>query len=76
MVNRRRSARGILAGTEGRDPGQGFPVEHLEALPLGSKLPAPLVKCGLSLGELATEEANLILEVRDQDVGGRWVGRS
>ncbi len=75
MLGRWCCARGILAGTQRRDPGQGFPVEHVEALPFGSEFPAPLIKRGLSISELATQEANLVPEVRDQGVGRRWVGR-
>ena len=34
----------ILAGTERRDPGEGFPVQHVEPFPLGGQHPVPLSK--------------------------------
>ncbi len=62
--------RGILAGTEGRDPGQRFPVEHVEALPLGGQLAAPLI-------ELVAEVSVLLFQLVDEFPGGgrhgvRW----
>ncbi len=38
------SDRGILAGTQRRDPGEAFAVEHVKSLPRGVQFPAPLIE--------------------------------
>ncbi len=67
--------RGILPGTERRDPGQRFPVQHVEPLPLRGQFPAPLIEGSLRVGELATQEGDLIPQVVNEGVRRRWVRR-
>ncbi len=51
----------LLAGINRGDPGEGFPVQHIEPLPLGGQLPA-------SLGELLPQIGNLRLLVLKEGI--------
>jgi len=62
-----------VAGAEGRDAGQCLAVQDVEPLALGGKLRAPKRERGLRLDQLTTQEGNVIPEVGNQRVRGRWV---
>ncbi len=49
-------------------------MQDVEALSLRGQLPAPLIEGRLRVGELATQEGDLIPQVINQGIRRRWIG--